>query len=208
MSCLSRWSWALRNWSWNPRSNRQPKLDTGNLKTALAILNSRHSDHDLDRSVVTLYNRRNYAAEFSWSPILTERGTAFSIRPAGGIVEAFKDLKCEVCARCLSRKSTVCYRRYFFGIGRVSPELFCAFGREFSFGSARRQLASTGLQCEAGTDERAGAFSDPIYHHWSLKYFFQLWIHRSIIDLTPRLLSCPLSRVNGTITSKQRLKIH
>nr|XP_039264663.1 cilia- and flagella-associated protein 47-like isoform X2 [Styela clava] len=48
------------------------------------------------RSVVTLYNRRNYGAEFTWSPILTDRGTAFSVRPATGVVEAYKDLKCEV----------------------------------------------------------------------------------------------------------------
>jgi len=48
------------------------------------------------RAIVTLQNRRNYAADFTWSPILTDRGTAFSIRPATGTVEAFQDLKCEV----------------------------------------------------------------------------------------------------------------
>ncbi|XP_076799523.1 cilia- and flagella-associated protein 47-like isoform X2 [Clavelina lepadiformis] len=48
------------------------------------------------RSTVTLYNRRNYPAEFTWSPILTDRGTAFSIRPATGTVEAYKDLNCKV----------------------------------------------------------------------------------------------------------------
>ncbi|XP_078495986.1 cilia- and flagella-associated protein 47 isoform X1 [Ciona intestinalis] len=48
------------------------------------------------RSTVTLFNHRNYPAEFTWSPVLSDRGTAFSIRPATGTVEAFKDLKCEV----------------------------------------------------------------------------------------------------------------
>ena len=48
------------------------------------------------RSIVTLYNRKNHAADFTWSPILSDRGTAFSIRPATGTVEAFKELKCEV----------------------------------------------------------------------------------------------------------------
>uniref|UniRef100_H2YRU5 HYDIN/VesB/CFA65-like Ig-like domain-containing protein n=1 Tax=Ciona savignyi TaxID=51511 RepID=H2YRU5_CIOSA len=48
------------------------------------------------RAIVTLFNHRNYPAEFTWSPVLSDRGTAFSIRPATGTVEAFKDLKCEV----------------------------------------------------------------------------------------------------------------
>ena len=36
------------------------------------------------RGVVTLYNRMNYPAEFTWSPNIGEKGTAFSIRPAAG----------------------------------------------------------------------------------------------------------------------------
>ncbi|XP_048459067.1 cilia and flagella-associated protein 47-like [Rhincodon typus] len=48
------------------------------------------------RTTVRLYNRRNYPAQFSWSPILSEDGIAFFIRPDGGIVDAFNDLECEV----------------------------------------------------------------------------------------------------------------
>nr|DBA33280.1 TPA: hypothetical protein GDO54_000991 [Pyxicephalus adspersus] len=48
------------------------------------------------RSSVRLYNRRNHPAEFSWKPIITEKGIAFSIRPARGVVDAYKDLECEV----------------------------------------------------------------------------------------------------------------
>ena len=36
------------------------------------------------RGHVTLFNKLNYAAEFTWSPIVGEKGTAFSIRPANG----------------------------------------------------------------------------------------------------------------------------
>ena len=38
------------------------------------------------RETVTLINKRNYAAEFTWSPIIGEQGTAFSVRPATGRV--------------------------------------------------------------------------------------------------------------------------
>ncbi|BFZ09423.1 hypothetical protein BsWGS_12463 [Bradybaena similaris] len=48
------------------------------------------------RGVITLYNKLNYPAEFSWSPDLGEKGTAFSIRPASGVVDANTDLDCEV----------------------------------------------------------------------------------------------------------------
>ncbi|KAM4702008.1 cilia- and flagella-associated protein 47 [Discoglossus pictus] len=48
------------------------------------------------RSSITLYNRRNYPAEFVWKPIVTKNGIAFSIRPAKGTVDAYKDLQCEV----------------------------------------------------------------------------------------------------------------
>ncbi|XP_059580365.1 cilia- and flagella-associated protein 47 [Alligator mississippiensis] len=48
------------------------------------------------RATIRLYNRRNYFAEFTWTPVITDKGIAFSIRPAKGIVEAYKDLECEV----------------------------------------------------------------------------------------------------------------
>ncbi|KAL4233464.1 hypothetical protein ACF0H5_008145 [Mactra antiquata] len=48
------------------------------------------------RGIITLYNRLNYPAEFTWAPNLGEKGTAFSIRPATGVVDPFKDLDCEV----------------------------------------------------------------------------------------------------------------
>ncbi|RXM29158.1 Cilia- and flagella-associated protein 47 [Acipenser ruthenus] len=48
------------------------------------------------RSTVALRNPRNHPAEFTWKPIITERGIAFSIRPATGTVEAHKELECEV----------------------------------------------------------------------------------------------------------------
>lgn len=34
--------------------------------------------------MVTLINKRNLAAEFSWSPIIEPEGTSFTIRPAKG----------------------------------------------------------------------------------------------------------------------------
>ncbi|KAI0223616.1 Cilia- and flagella-associated protein 47 [Lamellibrachia satsuma] len=48
------------------------------------------------RGVITLCNKLNYPAEFTWTPILGKRGTAFSIRPATGMVDAFHNLDCEV----------------------------------------------------------------------------------------------------------------
>ncbi|XP_013416633.1 cilia- and flagella-associated protein 47 isoform X1 [Lingula anatina] len=48
------------------------------------------------RGIITLSNVLNYPAEFTWQPILGELGTAFSIRPATGTVDAFTDLDCEV----------------------------------------------------------------------------------------------------------------
>uniref|UniRef100_A0A8C5M3C4 Calponin-homology (CH) domain-containing protein n=1 Tax=Leptobrachium leishanense TaxID=445787 RepID=A0A8C5M3C4_9ANUR len=48
------------------------------------------------RSSIRLYNHRNHLAEFNWKPIISEEGIAFSIRPARGVVEAHKDLECEV----------------------------------------------------------------------------------------------------------------
>ncbi|PVD28193.1 hypothetical protein C0Q70_10779 [Pomacea canaliculata] len=48
------------------------------------------------RGVITLHNRLNYPAEFTWSPDIGERGTAFSIRPATGTVNTNSSLDCEV----------------------------------------------------------------------------------------------------------------
>ncbi|XP_046887323.1 cilia- and flagella-associated protein 47-like [Hypomesus transpacificus] len=48
------------------------------------------------RSSVTLRNRGNQVADFTWKPIITEEGMAFSIRPATGCVEAHSELECEV----------------------------------------------------------------------------------------------------------------
>ncbi|XP_044297815.1 cilia- and flagella-associated protein 47 isoform X4 [Varanus komodoensis] len=48
------------------------------------------------RATVTLYNRKNYPAEFSWKPVIKEEAMVFSICPEKGVVEACKDLECEV----------------------------------------------------------------------------------------------------------------
>ncbi|NWQ76028.1 CFA47 protein, partial [Columbina picui] len=48
------------------------------------------------RTTVTLYNPRNHPAGFTWKPINTHRGITFSIQPAKGFVEAYRDLDCEV----------------------------------------------------------------------------------------------------------------
>ena len=48
------------------------------------------------RSTITIQNPFNTTTEFTWMPIYGEQGTAFSIRPATGIVEPFKELDCEV----------------------------------------------------------------------------------------------------------------
>ena len=48
------------------------------------------------RGVVTLYNKLNYPAEFTWAPNLGEKGTAFSIRPATGRKERQR-----CCSECL-----------------------------------------------------------------------------------------------------------
>ncbi|XP_054830370.1 cilia- and flagella-associated protein 47-like [Eublepharis macularius] len=48
------------------------------------------------RTTVTLYNRKNYHAQFTWKPVITDEGMAFSICPDKGTVEACKDLECEV----------------------------------------------------------------------------------------------------------------
>ncbi|XP_039602238.1 cilia- and flagella-associated protein 47-like [Polypterus senegalus] len=48
------------------------------------------------RSTITLRNPQNHPAEFTWKPIITENGIAFSIRPATGSVDAYRELECEV----------------------------------------------------------------------------------------------------------------
>ncbi|XP_009886666.1 PREDICTED: uncharacterized protein CXorf22 homolog [Charadrius vociferus] len=48
------------------------------------------------RTTVRVCNPRNYPAEFTWKPIITDSGNAFSIQPAKGVVEAYRDLECEV----------------------------------------------------------------------------------------------------------------
>ncbi|XP_054654983.1 cilia and flagella-associated protein 47-like [Dunckerocampus dactyliophorus] len=48
------------------------------------------------RSWITLRNPRNQSAEFTWCPIVPESGILFSIRPATGTVEAYRELECEV----------------------------------------------------------------------------------------------------------------
>lgn len=48
------------------------------------------------RTNITVSNPYNANAEFTWMPIYGEQGTAFSIRPASGTIEAFKDIDCEI----------------------------------------------------------------------------------------------------------------
>ncbi|KAM9828926.1 cilia- and flagella-associated protein 47-like isoform 1-T1 [Syngnathus typhle] len=48
------------------------------------------------RSSVTIRNPRNQPAEFTWWPIVPECGILFSIRPATGTVEPYKEMDCEV----------------------------------------------------------------------------------------------------------------
>lgn len=46
------------------------------------------------RTTVMVFNPRNHPAEFTWKPVITDRGNAFSVRPAKGIL-----CKYSVCAR-------------------------------------------------------------------------------------------------------------
>ncbi|NWH58336.1 CFA47 protein, partial [Geococcyx californianus] len=48
------------------------------------------------RTTVRIYNPRNHPAKFTWKPIITDKRIAFSIQPAKGFVEAYRDLECEV----------------------------------------------------------------------------------------------------------------
>lgn len=58
------------------------------LSTSLLVLrpDPRLLAHSGYRSSVTLRNQRNHAAEFSWRPVVTDRGILFSVRPAAGAV--------------------------------------------------------------------------------------------------------------------------
>lgn len=52
------------------------------------------------RTTVTLYNHKNYPAQFIWKPIITDKGMAFSICPDKGklyyntILSIDKTMKC------------------------------------------------------------------------------------------------------------------
>ncbi|XP_042558395.1 cilia- and flagella-associated protein 47 [Dipodomys spectabilis] len=48
------------------------------------------------RGTVKLHNRQNLPARFGWHPINTDKGFAFSIRPASGIIDPYCSLECEV----------------------------------------------------------------------------------------------------------------
>lgn len=48
------------------------------------------------RSNVTVINPFNTMVEFTWVPIYGEQGTAFSVRPAAGVIEPHQELECEV----------------------------------------------------------------------------------------------------------------
>ncbi|XP_032362158.1 cilia- and flagella-associated protein 47 isoform X1 [Etheostoma spectabile] len=68
------------------------------LSTTLLVLRPTHTllAQSGYRSSVTLRNQRNHAAEFTWRPVVTESGILFSIRPASGTVEPYRELDCEV----------------------------------------------------------------------------------------------------------------
>ncbi|TNN43031.1 Cilia- and flagella-associated protein 47 [Liparis tanakae] len=68
------------------------------LSTDLLVLRPNHTwlAQSGYRSFVTLRNQRNHTAEFTWSPLVTESGILFSIRPATGSVEPYRELDCEI----------------------------------------------------------------------------------------------------------------
>ncbi|XP_059154686.1 cilia- and flagella-associated protein 47-like isoform X2 [Physella acuta] len=124
------------------------------------------------RSVITLYNKLNFPAEFTWSPDLGEKGTAFSIRPSTGVVEPGCDLDCEVVwhpsylapedgsftllvnggeSRSLSCKAELCFSNVNFLDQRVS------------FGSAPVNLTSVGIGIlhNSGTNHAYFQVTDP-----------------------------------------------
>ncbi|XP_072235639.1 cilia and flagella-associated protein 47-like [Leuresthes tenuis] len=48
------------------------------------------------RNSVTLKNQCSHPVEFTWQPVVTDNGILFSVRPATGAVEPYKELDCEV----------------------------------------------------------------------------------------------------------------
>ncbi|KAI9525962.1 hypothetical protein NQZ68_002510, partial [Dissostichus eleginoides] len=68
------------------------------LSTTLLVLRPSHTllAGSGYRSSVTVRNQRNQAAEFTWRPVVTESGILFSIRPATGTIEPYRELDCEV----------------------------------------------------------------------------------------------------------------
>ncbi|XP_021263655.1 cilia- and flagella-associated protein 47 isoform X2 [Numida meleagris] len=48
------------------------------------------------RTTVRVSNPGNRSVEFTWKPVTTKKGTAFSIQPTKGFVEPYSDLECEV----------------------------------------------------------------------------------------------------------------
>ncbi|KAM4559691.1 cilia- and flagella-associated protein 47-like isoform 2-T3 [Odontesthes bonariensis] len=48
------------------------------------------------RNSVTLQNQCSHPVEFTWQPVVTDNGILFSVRPATGAVEPYKELDCEV----------------------------------------------------------------------------------------------------------------
>lgn len=53
------------------------------------------------RTTVTLYNHKNYPAEFTWKPIMTDQGMAFSICPDKGTVYYHTSLSNEQKLKCV-----------------------------------------------------------------------------------------------------------
>lgn len=66
------------------------------------------------RTTVSVYNPRNHPAEFTWKPIITERGTAFSIQPAKGILCKYSVCACILNVSNVRQTFSLCYKLYFF----------------------------------------------------------------------------------------------
>ncbi len=76
----------------------ETKLPTLELSTNHIVLNQLNgvTPDNCYRANLTLRNPYDASTEFNWMPIYGEQGTTFSIRPASGIIEPFKDLECEL----------------------------------------------------------------------------------------------------------------
>lgn len=46
------------------------------------------------RTTVRVHNPRNHPAEFTWKPVITDQGTAFSIQPVKGILCKYSMCAC------------------------------------------------------------------------------------------------------------------